>query len=289
MTNTVCFYHRIDLDGMCSGAIVKKFLSNAKLIGVNHGEDFDFGEAKDKNVIMVDFSLQPIESMLEVCKISKTFFWIDHHKSAILEYQKNKDLFEEYNHKFTIVTDLEKAACELTWNYFVQNHSELVYLLGRYDVWDHQDVRVPIFQLGAKTYDLDPRTENGMQNWHLLFDECQNPSSKMIESIVEKGKQIKAYLDNNNKTSTEGLFHDVELAGYKFIAINKMGGFNVFKHVYNPQKYDAALTYFRLGNGKWSFGLYTDKPEIDVSIIAKSKGGGGHKGAAGFQCDELFF
>jgi len=37
----------------------------------------------------------------------------------------------------------------------------------------------------------------------------------------------------------------------------------------------------------WTFSLYTTKDEVDCSVIAKSKGGGGHKKAAGFQLPEL--
>lgn len=35
---------------------------------------------------------------------------------------------------------------------------------------------------------------------------------------------------------------------------------------------------------KWVFSIYSTHPEIDCSVLAKKYGGGGHKGAAGFQC-----
>ena len=38
---------------------------------------------------------------------------------------------------------------------------------------------------------------------------------------------------------------------------------------------------------KWSISLRSSKPEFDVSIIAKQRGGGGHKGAAGFEVDNF--
>ena len=41
--------------------------------------------------------------------------------------------------------------------------------------------------------------------------------------------------------------------------------------------------------GQWTVSLYSTKSDIDVSIIAKNYGGGGHKGASGFQCKELPF
>ena len=41
--------------------------------------------------------------------------------------------------------------------------------------------------------------------------------------------------------------------------------------------------------GQWAVSLYSSNADIDVSKIAKAKGGGGHKGAAGFQCKTLPF
>ena len=44
-------------------------------------------------------------------------------------------------------------------------------------------------------------------------------------------------------------------------------------------------------NGKqWRVSLYQDgRPDVDCSVIAKKYGGGGHKGAAGFECVTLPF
>ena len=41
--------------------------------------------------------------------------------------------------------------------------------------------------------------------------------------------------------------------------------------------------------GMWRVSLYTIFDHIDVSEIAKKYGGGGHKNAAGFVCDNLPF
>jgi nanoRNase/pAp phosphatase (c-di-AMP/oligoRNAs hydrolase) len=41
--------------------------------------------------------------------------------------------------------------------------------------------------------------------------------------------------------------------------------------------------------GMGTVSLYSTKPEIDCGEIARTFGGGGHKGAAGFQCTELPF
>ena len=54
-----------------------------------------------------------------------------------------------------------------------------------------------------------------------------------------------------------------------------------FKDIYTEEKYDLMIAF--LFNGKiWTISLYSTKIEIDCSVLAKSMGGGGHKGAAGF-------
>lgn len=55
------------------------------------------------------------------------------------------------------------------------------------------------------------------------------------------------------------------------------------------EPYDLMITFVRRKDKLWNVSLYSTKPEIDCGEIAKSFGGGGHKGAAGFQCEELPF
>jgi len=61
---------------------------------------------------------------------------------------------------------------------------------------------------------------------------------------------------------------------------------NTMKSVYNPEKHDVMIG-FEYAAGKWTISLRSDKPDIDVSLIAKARGGGGHKAAAGFEVDSF--
>lgn len=55
------------------------------------------------------------------------------------------------------------------------------------------------------------------------------------------------------------------------------------------EPYDLMITFCRRKDKLWNVSLYSTKPEIDCGAICKAFGGGGHKGAAGFQCKELPF
>ncbi len=82
---------------------------------------------------------------------------------------------------------------------------------------------------------------------------------------------------------------DTTMDGLRCVAINRMlTNSQMFDSVWDPEKYDAMLT-FGWRKGQWTVSLYSTKDDVDVSVIAKNRGGGGHKGAAGFQCSELPF
>lgn len=37
-----CFYHSSDLDGHCSGVIIKQKYPKCEMIGINYGQDFPY-------------------------------------------------------------------------------------------------------------------------------------------------------------------------------------------------------------------------------------------------------
>ena len=55
------------------------------------------------------------------------------------------------------------------------------------------------------------------------------------------------------------------------------------------EPYDLMIAFCRRKDKLWNVSLYSTKTDVDCGAIAKSFGGGGHKGAAGFQCAELPF
>lgn len=273
------FYHSADLDGMCSGAIVKYRYPETELIGINYGDPFPWGSLDDRQerVFMVDFSLQPFSDMVQLASMVP-LSWIDHHKSAIIEW-------EEYNRPFEpLDINSDYAACELTWkNLFPKRKlPTAVYWLGRYDIWKHEGVPGALeFQYGMRLHDTRPENQ---EFWTGLFD-----FSQPADRIRKDGEILLEYEILQNARFAAAFCFETELDGLRCIACNK--GFTnskVFDSVYDPEKHDAMLSFCWRG-GKWTVSLYSTKPEVDCSVICKARGGGGHKGAAGFQTAELDF
>ena len=276
-----CFYHSADLDGHCSGAIIKGKYPECEMIGVDYGKDFPWYSIEaDEKVFMVDFSLQPFEEMATLVKVCPDLVWIDHHKSAIEEY---KEWLNAGNAPILGIQRIGIGACALVWEYLCPetNLPTFIKLLGEYDVWNHSDPRTLSFQYGMRQFaDTNPSNQ---EFWLSLFD------VEEVQRITEIGGVILAYIKTENGKYCDACSFKTELDGLKCIAVNKMlANSQLFDSVWNEKKYDAMLT-FGFRNGKWTISLYSTKDNVDVSAIAKSHGGGGHKGAAGFQCEKLPF
>jgi len=272
-----CFYHSADLDGHCSGALIKMVHLDCKMIGIDYGDVFPWDTIKqDEPVFMVDFSLQPFEDMEKLNKTS-CLTWIDHHKSAIESAHTRGFLANAQ------ALEVGKGACQLVYEFLHPNKPipTFVKLLAEYDVWDHSDPRTLAFQYGMRQQ-KDTSPEN-IEFWMGLFD------TERVMRITEDGGIILDYQNTENGKYAFACAFETELDGLKCIAMNKMlTNSKVFDSVWDKEQYQAMLL-FGFRKGSWTVSLYSDREDVDVSAIAKARGGGGHKGAAGFQCDELPF
>lgn len=230
--NPICFYHKADLDGVCSGAIVKHFVPECEMRGIDYGDDFPWDEVIPdldaesqgfdetfvtetcstvpfRTVYMVDFSL-PVDDMKRLAQASK-LIWIDHHKTAI-DSLEALDLRGYYCEGF--------GACELAYVFFMAQDEtdkfddssrvpEAVRLLGRYDVWDKDNMewgpKILPFQYGL-------RVEEGIYDptcfrWARLFHDVPYE----IAAITEVGSAILRYQAGVNHKACEAGAHEVVL------------------------------------------------------------------------------
>jgi len=261
-----CFYHKSDLDGHCSGAIVKQYFPTCEMIGVNYLDTVDRAKVSDITFV-VDFSFSP-EDMAFLADHSE-LHWLDHHKTAIEKLEALRNVKG--------IREIGRAGCELTWDYLVnsQNANLAVHLLGRYDVWDHSDPRTLPFQYGMRTFE-DTRPNSNI--WTDIFED----KNHCIAEIIELGKTIIKYEDKQNAMYAQGMAYDAVLEGLRVVVINKAyANSKIFDSVYDPEKHDA-MVLFGVKPGEFKYSIYSVKPDIDVSTVAIKYGGGGHKGAAGF-------
>ena len=287
-----CFYHT-DNDGKCaafwvhlSAGIYDGYIDETKFLPINYGMKFPFEEIKpNEQVYIVDYSIDPDE-MRRLLTITTDITWIDHHKSAIEKYS-------DFEFPIRGIRYDGVAGCMLTYCWLhhmtdrgwgkpkdfdlsmIEDAPMFTKYIADYDVWKFEygdDTRY--FNLGSQLYNLNPSSEEW--NEFLRDDSCSR--------AIEKGKTIMEYRDSWAKEYCEHKGFEIEFEGYKCFALNlAMISSDHFKSV-NEDEYDMFIGFSYDGN-LWNYSLRSSK--IDCSKIATKYGGGGHKGAAGFNTKDL--
>ncbi len=240
-------------------------------------------------IFIVDFSLP--EDMVKQLEKLTTLYWIDHHASAkTYTYHHLKGLRD--------FTDKGRSGCELAWDFcFPQGMAvkgefggvpTIIKLIGDYDTWrlEYENRCKPlIIALDAEQYKPDDYFI--WTNMFGLVDIESKLESKMPADLIKKGKTMISYRDGYAKSICESYGFETIFEGLDCYAVNivKMGSMAFGDKM---KQYDACIAFVYDGKN-FSVSLYSEKPNIDCSIICKKHGGGGHKGAAGFVCETLPF
>ena len=301
------FFHSSDLDGHCSGAIVKFRYPEAELFPINYGQPFPWDKInKDDMIFMVDFSLEPFEDMLKLAGIIvlHKFIWIDHHKTAIAKAEEAMMTTDNgFKACFNDICPGKRvdgtAACILTWQELFPRLllPKAVELLGRYDVWDLGE-NVLAFQYGFRLNNSWPENQDMWKEYFdlkdpIIFASILGNPVKVLETI-KNGEIILKYQKQENEKYCNFCAFELEFEGYKAIAINRLlTNSQMFESVWDNTKYDIMITFGLRKDGRWTMSFYTDKPGVDVSLIAKkcktALNAGGHKQASGAIFNELPF
>jgi oligoribonuclease NrnB/cAMP/cGMP phosphodiesterase (DHH superfamily) len=146
-------------------------------------------------------------------------------------------------------------------------------------VWDHTDSDVLPFQYGMRLVD---DTRPGASIWNLLLRREWGFQERKERQILEQGKIALVYQQRQNEKYAQAMAYEAEFEGLRAVVMNKpLANSMAFDKVFDPTRHDIKVAFGVKGkNLKYS--LYSDKPDVDVSEIAKKYGGGGHAGAAGF-------
>lgn len=282
MRATYGIYHSKDLDGIACGAIIKKAYPEAILIGYDYGEPFDIKKFRNQDVIMADVSL-PVKDMIELDWVANSFHWIDHHRSAINDFN-HSHLRGEFSGKASLKDGT--AACRIAWEVLIGTAEPIaIELLGKYDVWDQSDPflwneAILPFQYGMRIDCVSPETLNPDFLSATL-------TGNLIDQIILVGKSILKYQKEFDKKQCERNAFYRYVKGMATICMNSgTANSQLFESVYDPQDHDMMLRY-QFDGKKYNCSIYTTKEDMDCSVIAKSFGGGGHRKAAGFIVNDI--
>lgn len=291
-TKRVVIFHHNDADGRCAAAIAAKKLRDLsydiKFVEVDYKDAEDHGRIlagfePGEDVYVLDFSFKP-ELMAKVRARAGVVVWCDHHATAKAYNYDDLPGFRDFSEK-----GLSGAEC--TWAHCFQNSCEqaerrlmppALTLLGDYDAWRlaHGEQAFAYYE-GLKLFDTDPSADL----WNKLLFAADGDPSGLMGSIIESGRAAIRYRDNYCAGLRKSFGYETELAGHRAYALNAFQ-FGSKGHGEKFGEYPVCIAYIHDGR-KFTVSLYSET--IDVGAIAKSLGGGGHKGAAGFTCEKLPF
>ena len=266
----ICFYHN-DLDGRCSAAIAMRAHQDPRSCEVAYGRPIPVElVTHGERVVIVDYTMPP-DVMAALFERTRDIIWIDHHRSA---------LSAQYPIKPDGILALDKAACELTWDFFNPNKPtpEAVSLTADKDIWTwRHGLRTAHFNEGMRIQDSRPDSEI----WTRLLAE----DPELMASIIEQGATCLQYRNAICSDYVRQFGFETEFCGFRSIAVAlQYFGSDTFGPLMDA--YDIGITFAFTGAG-WAVTLFSR--EVDVGRLAEQHGGGGHRLAAGFFCNELPF
>lgn len=263
---TLCIYHSNCLDGFGAAWAVYKAL----------GDNVDFypgvhqqapPDVSGYDVLLVDFSYKRsvLENMLET---ATSITILDHHLSAekelsaLLSSGKIKGLF-----------DMNQSGAMLTWQWFNPEIAapKLIEHIQDRDLWQFKLAGTREINSALSSYPYD----------FAAWDKLMASDSRTLEKLKHEGAAIERKLQKDIKALIATGVRRMTIGGYDVPVLNAPTAYVSDAGNMLSVGEAFAACYWDHANGR-SFSLRSQQEGADVSAIAKSYGGGGHKNAAGF-------
>lgn len=254
-------YHAGCIDGFTAAyAAWVRYGDGAEFLPAAYGDAPP--DVAGRDVLVVDFSYRrPV--MLEMASKASSLLVLDHHKTAEAELA---------GLHFAIF-DMERSGAGLTWD--TLNGTGRPWLVDYVEDRDLWRFRLPDSK--AVNAWIGAQRKESFQEWAKF---C----ALDLESVVAAGGAVLSFIDRyvhevgENAIRVVFAGHSVPLVNAPHVCISELVG-----HLAASEPF--AMGWHQRSDGRFAYSLRS-RGDIDVSEIAKKYGGGGHKGAAGFVCDE---
>lgn len=287
----ICIYHGGCDDGFGAAWAVWKRWPDVKFIPGYYGRDFDVNQLAGKQVLFVDFSVKH-EQMLALAQAANRIVVIDHHKTAQAELApfpqfagQQEDLAVSISMQVAhggpavhVWFDMGQSGATMTWQFCHETERQdtpcpvMLTLIEDRDLWR--------FIFGEKTKKFSAALRTYEQNFELWDRLAVDPDDlvRQGESILRgHQKNVAAIADQSFTMSIRG--YDVPCCNASYHYASDVAHELLLRFPDAP----FAACWFMRGDRKLQFSLRSEDSREDVSEIAKSCGGGGHRNAAGFE------
>jgi oligoribonuclease NrnB/cAMP/cGMP phosphodiesterase (DHH superfamily) len=267
----LCLYHRNCTDGTGAAHAVKTWLWERNELDNAEFKTIQYGEAAPDvaglDVFIVDFSFPP-DVLRPMADSAKSLVMIDHHVSAQKDY--GAPTVTPYPENTTIIFDMDKAGCILTWEYLFPKTPApgLFYYLQDRDLWQWKLPQSKEVSAALRSY----------KPFFNVWDEFMTIAG--LEKLKSEGTAILRYQEQQIGAALSQKMEYVSIGGFVVPCANCTHLISEIGNEMAKGQPFAAL-YFDTVD-KRVFSLRSTDEGVDVAEIAKKYGGGGHRNAAGF-------
>lgn len=252
-------YHAGCWDGFCAAWVARKRLGEIEAVPAHYGSAPP--DVRGRNVFVLDFSY-PRETLLAMKAADglQGLLVLDHHKTA-------KAALDGLD--FCRFAD-DKSGGRMAWEWWFGSEPSpwLVDYTEDRDLWRHRLEDSQAVNAALRSYPLDFDLWDGFAKQH------PTDFTREGEAIRRRETQIVTDHVRNARTET--------IDGY---AIRVVNATVLFSEIAGElaKGYPFGACYFDRMDGKRQWSLRSTDDGIDVSVIAKNHGGGGHLHAAGYE------
>lgn len=300
MTRPLILFHADCADGHCAAWVLwRHFCDEADYLPVQYGQEPP--NVAGREVYILDFSYKrPV--MRQILSQARKVVVLDHHETAEAELA---DIVDEFLQRPDLLAnppgselpfirfDMAKSGGRLAWEYawdrwYAPKYSSildggqhltrdnppwLVAYTEDHDLWRWKLPHSQEINAALATYPRDFATWDTMAEW--------DKGRKAWEAFQEEGAAVLRY-QSQLVESIAATARECEIDGHRVLAANTSCLFSeVAEKLAQGRPFGAA--WFIRSDGKKQWSLRSREGGIDVSQVAKQRGGGGHFAAAGFE------
>ncbi|NNL66832.1 MAG: hypothetical protein HKP30_11350 [Myxococcales bacterium] len=266
-----CFYHAGCPDGFgAAWAVWRAWGDDARYKPIGHDEVIDVAACEGAHVAFVDIFTRT-STLRELGDTAAHVVVLDHHVTSRDRFHSDPDLhFELRDAGHRVHFDLGHSGAVLAWHHF--HETEPPALLAYVEDQDLWNWKLPHSEEVNAAIGSHPRT----------FDAWEGLASRPIESLVREGEPLVRSARIEVARAVRKA-HPITVKGMRVEGVNSTAHRSAIGHALSERgAYDRPWgCVYRVSGVRVDATLYSIG-DFDVSAIAVSLGGGGHRNAAGF-------
>lgn len=265
-------YHAHCWDGFCAAWVARKALHDIEAVPVQYGQTAP--DVTDRVLYVLDFAY-PRDAMAQMATVARRTVVLDHHQTAM----EALDGLHQPESGIDVWFDMTKSGGRMAWDWFTVMGYDLPtpnsprapwlvdYTEDR-DLWRHRLPGSEDINAALRSYPLD------FELWDAL--EQRQPAELSSEGQAIRRRERQIIKDHLHHAQAH------QLDGHMGRSVNATVLFSEIAGEL-AKGYAFGACYFDRADGKRQWSLRSTAEGVDVSVIAKAHGGGGHPHAAGYE------